>query len=69
MARKPTTMFPDLPAWVTVAEVAQACRVHHRTVRRWIDSGDLRAYRVGTGRGSLLIARDDLDGLVSPVRV
>ena len=30
-----------------IQDVAEACSVSHRTVRRWVDAGDLSAYRLG----------------------
>jgi excisionase family DNA binding protein len=41
----------------TVAETAEMLRVSTRTVRRWIDRGDLIAHRPG---GVVRIAEDDL---------
>jgi excisionase family DNA binding protein len=40
----------------TIAEVAERLRVSTRTVRRWIEAGDLVAYRFGVVR----IAEADL---------
>ena len=31
----------------TVSEVAEVCRVSDRTVRRWIERGELAAHRLG----------------------
>jgi excisionase family DNA binding protein len=41
----------------TIAEVAERLRVATRTVRRWIEAGDLVAHRIG---GVLRIADSDL---------
>ena len=30
--------------WLTIKEVAEYLRVHHFTIRKWIKSGQLRAY-------------------------
>lgn len=35
---------------VTIAEIAELCGVKPRTVRQWIDSGELRAIRVDRRR-------------------
>jgi excisionase family DNA binding protein len=32
---------------MTIAEVADCARVNPRTVRRWIDAGQLRVLRIG----------------------
>jgi excisionase family DNA binding protein len=41
----------------TIGEVAERLRVATRTVRRWIEAGDLVAHRIG---GVLRIAESDL---------
>jgi excisionase family DNA binding protein len=40
--------------FLTRTEVAEFFRVHERTVDRWIESGSLKAYKLGTGRTSIL---------------
>lgn len=52
--------------YATVTEAAQLLRVSVPTVWRWIDSGKLRAYRVG-GR-SIRIRKSDLASVVHPAR-
>ena len=47
--------------WVTVDEVAEALGVHRRTVRRWIERGDLPAHRVGPRL--LRVRVEDLEAL------
>ena len=42
------------PDFLTVEEVAERCRVSDQTVRNWIDSGRLKAKRLG-GEGSRTI--------------
>ena len=37
----------SIPKSVTVDELAQACRVSPITIRRRIDAGEIRAFRVG----------------------
>lgn len=44
-----------------VAEVAGALDVHRSTVYRDIEAGRCRAYRVGSGRGTLRISVDDFE--------
>jgi len=52
--------------YVTVPEAAQLLRVHVSTIRRWIDSGELPAHRVGQRR--ILVKRADLTNLITPAR-
>lgn len=35
-------------------EVAKLLRVHQRTIDRWIQSGELKGYKLGEGRTALL---------------
>ena len=42
---------------LTVSEVAEICRVADRTVRRWIERGELPAHRLGR---QLRISEKDL---------
>lgn len=44
MTAKPNTNDNKLQ---TIAEVAEEFRVHDKTIRRWIRSGELRAIRLG----------------------
>jgi excisionase family DNA binding protein len=53
--------------YVTVPEAAKLLRVHSSTIRRWIDSGELPAHRVGQRR--VLVKRADLAKLITPARV
>ena len=57
-------MTTQLEDYVTVTEAAALLRVHKSTVRRWIDQGELPAYRVGQRR--LALKRADVDRLVWP---
>jgi excisionase family DNA binding protein len=52
--------------YVTVAEAAKLLQVHQSSVRRWIDTGDLPAHRVGQRR--VLVKRSDLAKLITPAR-
>ncbi|MBC8338700.1 MAG: helix-turn-helix domain-containing protein [Rhodospirillales bacterium] len=38
-----------LPSLLTIAQTADVLQVNARTIRRWIDSGDLVAHRLGRG--------------------
>jgi excisionase family DNA binding protein len=37
----------------TRKEVAKLLRVHERTVDRWIQSGSMKGYKLGTGKTSV----------------
>ncbi len=39
--------------FLTRKEVAKYFRVHERTVDRWIQNGDLKGYKLGTGTKAL----------------
>src|SRR5919199_4966437 len=52
--------------YVTMAEAARLLQVHISTIRRWIDSGELPAHRVGQRR--VIIKRADLTKLIAPAR-
>jgi len=52
--------------YVSVTVAAKLLGVHAATVRRWVDSGTLKAYRLGPRR--LLVKREDLDRLITPAR-
>lgn len=53
-------------SYLTVAQAAEALGVHPSTIRRWIDSGRLRAFRLGPKR--IAIRRPDLKGVMAPRR-
>jgi excisionase family DNA binding protein len=53
--------------YVTVPEAAKLLQVHSSTIRRWIDSGELPAHRVGQRR--VLVKRTDLAKLITPARI
>jgi excisionase family DNA binding protein len=46
-----------LPKYYSIQTVAEALEVSDRTIRRWIDRGDLVAHRPG---GVVRVAKDDL---------
>lgn len=52
--------------YLTVSEAAALLRVAPSTVRRWIRSGDVPAYRLGPRR--IALRRTDLSALVTPIR-
>jgi excisionase family DNA binding protein len=58
------TLFDE--QYVSTAEAAKLLGVHIATIRRWIDSGELPAHRVGERR--ILIKRADLAKLITPAR-
>ena len=49
----------DLPSFLTVQEVSELLHIHTNTVRRWSDSGVLRANRIGP-RGDRRFRRKDI---------
>lgn len=50
--------------YLTVVQAAEQLSVHPSTIRRWIDSGRLAAYRLGEKRVG--VRPSDLAGMVSP---
>jgi excisionase family DNA binding protein len=46
----------------TIAEIAECLRVTDRTIRRWIEAGDLPVHRIG---GIVRIAENDLRGFLA----
>ena len=52
-----TTTEETTKPLLTVSEVAEVCRVSPRTVRRWIERGELPAHRLGR---QLRISEKDL---------
>lgn len=58
------SLFDDLPETLTVAQAKTATGRGDRTIRQWIHTGQLPAYRFG---GRLLIRREDLQAMVRPV--
>lgn len=53
--------------YITIAKAAQLLEVSKSTLWRWINKGDIPAYRFGHRR--VLIKQDDLDKLITPARV
>ena len=52
----------DQITFFTIAEVAECLRVTDRTIRRWIEAGDLPVHRIG---GIVRIAENDLRGFLA----
>lgn len=52
--------------YLTIPEAAEQLGVAESTIRRWIREERLLAYRLGDRR--VLLKRDDLEGLIEPVR-
>ncbi len=52
--------------YYTVPEVARMLKVSPSTVWRWLEAGDLPAYRVGPR--AIRISKQDLDTIITPVR-
>jgi excisionase family DNA binding protein len=59
-------MITNETEYTTVAEAAKILRVSVPTVWRWIDSGQLRAHRVG--RRNIRIKKQDLATVIRPAR-
>jgi excisionase family DNA binding protein len=53
----------EISPMLTTNEVARLLNVHINTVRRWSNSGILRAYRIGT-RGDRRFERIDVQSLL-----
>lgn len=54
----------DMNTMLTTREVAELLHVHINTVRRWSDSGVIRAYRISP-RGDRRFKREDIELLLS----
>lgn len=54
------------PGFLAVAEVAQTLRVSVKTIRRWIEQGDLHVHRLGR---QLRISEQDLSAFINRGRV
>lgn len=53
----------QMPRWASVQETAHYLGIHRSTVRRWISSGDLLAYR--SGRRLLRLDLNQVDAFIS----
>ena len=54
--------------YMTLQEVAQAVKVSETTVRRWVHSGELPAFKVGS-RGQIRIEPEELRAFMERSRV
>jgi excisionase family DNA binding protein len=65
---RPTRLDPDRPddPWLTVPEIARALRVGKSSVYRLVDSGDLRAARIGR---QLRIRKSDVTAYLNRSRI
>ena len=52
----------------TVREVAEHLKVHTNTVLRWLNSGQLRGYRIGGTKAGWRIHQPDLDRFIAERR-
>lgn len=59
----------DVPSRLTVKQAAAYCSVCESVVRGWVSSGKLPHYRLGLGRGKIVIDREDLDALLATFKV
>ena len=50
---------------LTIEGAADMLAVHPRTIRRYISSGDLPAYRIGTRH--IRVRTSDVDALLTPI--
>lgn len=50
--------------WLTIQEAADVSSVHYSTIRRWIASGQLRAYKFGPR--AIRIDPTDLQAMAEP---
>lgn len=53
------------PGLLTVSEASKHMRVSESTVYRAIDAGEIRAYRLGFGKGVVRIPEDAIDEYLS----
>jgi excisionase family DNA binding protein len=64
----PQASGPDVREFLTIAEVADLLRCSAPTVRRWVRSGTLNAYRLANS-GPWLFRRDDILRHLTPVPI
>lgn len=54
----------------SIAFVAEYLDVDHTSVRRWIDRGDLRAYRLGSSpKAAIRLDLNEVETFIRPVKV
>lgn len=54
--------------WYTVVDLVNELQVHEQTVRRWIKTGELRAYALGD-RAGYRVSAEDLQAFLEQRRV
>ena len=54
----------EVDSMLTISEVARLLNVHINTVRRWSQSGILKAYRIGS-RGDRRYRRTDIENFLA----
>lgn len=59
----------DLPAYLTVKQTASHLQISDSAVYALVQSGKLASHRVGNGRGTIRISRDDLSQFIDGCRV
>jgi excisionase family DNA binding protein len=59
------TKATRIPRMLAVTDIAETMRVSTRTVRRWIDSGDLRVHRLGR---QVRVSEEDLAAFLNQRR-
>ncbi|MBU0568498.1 helix-turn-helix domain-containing protein [bacterium] len=53
----------ELEKWLTVSQAAEFLGISKTTVRRLSDTGDLKSYRIGTGRHRRFKKKDVIETL------
>ncbi len=59
-------LVPNQAPLLTIADIARRAKSSHKSVRRWIERGDLAAYKVG---GCWRISEDDYAEFLAERRV
>lgn len=49
---------------LTVQDIAKALKVHEETVRKWVRSGELPAFLLGSRKGGYRVKRSDFETFV-----
>jgi len=62
--RQDEKVTPENPGWLTIKDTAERLGVHRNTVREWIATGTLKAYRYG--ERIVRINPADLDAIAEP---
>lgn len=55
------------PRLVTVAEAARIAHKHPATIRRWVQSGEVRGWRVN--RSEIRVDLDEIETIIRPVPI